>query len=178
MTDSEAIKKLKINLQDEAAFKYLINSYQKQLYFIIRRIVVFHEDADDVLQNTFLKIWKGLPNFNEDAKFYTWAYRIATNEAITFINKKKKENNISLENVSFFMTAPKAEFNYDGDEIQQKLEDAIVTLPEKQRAVFHLKYFDDLKYEEISKILGTSVVALKASYHHAVKKIEQFIETN
>lgn len=178
MTDSEAIQKLKINLQDEGAFRHLIKTYQEKLYYIIRRIVVFHEDADDVLQNTFLKIWKGLPNFNEESEFYTWAYRIATNEAITFINKKKKENNISLENVSFFMTAPKAEFNYDGDEIQQKLEEAIITLPEKQRAVFHLKYFDDLKYDEISKILDTSVGALKASYHHAVKKIEQFLESN
>lgn len=178
MNDEIAIKNLQNNLNSDEAFKYLINKYQEKLYYIIRRIVIIHDDADDVLQNTFLKIWKGINSFNSDSGFYTWAYRIATNEAITFINKKKKEKNIPIDDVSFFLTAPKAEFNFSGDEIQEKLEEAIIRLPEKQRAVFHMKYFDNLKYEEMSKIMETSVGALKASYHHAVKKIENFIQTN
>jgi RNA polymerase sigma-70 factor (ECF subfamily) len=159
------------------AFNLLVRQYQQRLYWHIRKMVIDHDDTDDILQNVFIKAFNGLSSFREDSKIFTWLYRIATNECITFLNNKKKrffipmvdvENQLSnnLENDSYF----------NGDRIQMRLQQAILTLPEKQRLVFNMKYYEDMKYEDMSEILGTSVGALKASYHHAVKKIEEFMK--
>ena len=161
------------------AFQRLMQDYQKPLYNHVRNIVLNHDDANDVLQNTFVKIFQNLKNFKGDSKLFTWMYRIATNEALTFLNQKAKKSGISsveLQNAA--IENLKADIYFDGDEIQIKLQKAIALLPEKQQLVFKMKYFEDLKYEEISEILGTSVGALKASYHHAVKKIEAFVTIN
>ena len=159
------------------AFNLIVLKYQEKLYWHIRRIVIVHDDADDVLQNVLIKAWKGLPKFKAESQLYTWLYRIATNESITFLNKKKKHFFIPMVNVEHELTESlETEQHYSGDEIQMKLQKAILTLPEKQRIVFNMKYYDEMKYDEISKILGTSVGALKASYHHAVKKIENFLK--
>tara|TARA_B100000809_G_scaffold146995_1_gene144520 strand:+ start:9722 stop:10150 length:429 start_codon:yes stop_codon:yes gene_type:complete len=140
-------------------------------------MVITHEDADDVTQNTLIKAWKGLHNFKEESQLYTWLYRIASNESITFLNKKKKRFFISMNDVEFELSqALESDEQYSGDEIQLTLQKAILTLPEKQRLVFNMRYYDELKYADISKILGTSEGALKASYHHAVKKIENYIK--
>lgn len=158
------------------AFQKLLREYQKPLYNHIRNIVLNHDDADDVLQNTFIKVFQNLKNFKGESKLFSWMYRIATNEAITFLNQKAKKNNTTSEELqSKIVDNLKADSYFDGDEIQFKLQKAIANLPEKQQLVFKMKYFEELKYEEISEILGTSVGALKASYHHAVKKIETFV---
>lgn len=160
-------------------FNLIVRKYQQRIYWHIRRIVISHDDADDIVQNTFIKAWKYLDNFREDSQLFTWLYRIATNESITFLNKKRKRFFISLVDVENELSNKiETDSYFDGDEIQKKLQKAILTLPEKQRIVFNMKYFDELKYEEISEILETSVGALKASYHHAVKKIETFIENS
>ena len=139
-------------------------------------MVIDHDDADDVTQDVFIKIWKNLPGFRNDAQLYTWMYRIATNECITFLNKKKQKNNVPLDEVDYELSDTLASSDqFSGDKIQMKLQQAILTLPDKQRLVFNMKYFDDMKYEDMSEVLGTSVGALKASYHLAVKKIESFI---
>lgn len=159
------------------AYNLIVLKYQKRLYWHIRRMVITHEDADDVLQNTLIKAWKGLANFKEESQLYSWLYRIATNETITFLNKKRKRFFIPLNDVEKELSGKlESDDFYTGDEIQLKLQKAILTLPEKQRLVFNMKYYDKLKYEDISKILGTSVGGLKASYHLAVKKIETFIK--
>jgi len=161
------------------AFQELVRLYQKPLYNHIRTIVLSHDDADDVLQNTFVKVFQYLKNFKGESKLFSWMYRIATNEAITFINAKAKRNGISGEALLEKQASNlEADAFFDGNEIQLKLQKAIHTLPEKQQLVFKMKYFEELKYEEISEILGTSVGALKASYHLAVKKIESFFEEN
>nr|WP_315258250.1 sigma-70 family RNA polymerase sigma factor [uncultured Flavobacterium sp.] len=161
------------------AFQRLMQDYQKPLYNHVRNIVLNHDDANDVLQNTFVKIFQNLKNFKGESKLFTWMYRIATNEALTFLNQKAKKSGISsVELQNKALENLKADIYFDGDEIQIKLQKAIALLPEKQQLVFKMKYFEDLKYEEISEILGTSVGALKASYHHAVKKIEAFVTTN
>ena len=161
------------------AFQRLMQDYQKPLYNHVRNIVLSHDDADDVLQNTFVKVFQNLKNFKGDSKLFTWMYRIATNEALTFLNQKAKKSGISsVELQNKAIDNLKADVYFDGDEIQIKLQKAIAQLPDKQQLVFKMKYFEDLKYEEISEILGTSVGALKASYHHAVKKIEAFVTTN
>lgn len=158
------------------AFNLIVRKYQERLYYYIRRMVVDHDDADDVLQNTFVKAWKGLGKFRAEANLYTWLYRIATNEALTFIQKRNKQNKVSLDDAANYLSQNlESDHYYSGDEIQQKLQTAIETLPEKQKEVFILKYFEEKKYDEISEILGTSVGALKASYHHAVKKIEKYL---
>jgi RNA polymerase sigma-70 factor (ECF subfamily) len=159
------------------AYNLIVRKYQKKIYWHIRRMVIVHEDADDVVQNTLVKAWKGLPKFKEEAKLYTWLYRIATNEAITFLNKKRKRFFVHIVDVEneLSKTLESDDF-YSGGEIQLKLQKAILTLPEKQRIVFNMKYYDEMKYDEIAEILTTSVGALKASYHHAVKKIEKFIK--
>ncbi len=178
MTDQQLIEQFKAGEQSQRAFELIVQKYQERLYWMIRRIVQDHDDADDVLQNVFIKAWKGLANFREDSNLYTWLYRIATNESITHINKRKKDLFLSADDPSV-QIAEKGNMNDpDGDEIMAKLEAAIATLPDKQRAVFHLKYFEDKKYDEISTILDTSVGALKASYHHAVKKIESFLNSD
>jgi RNA polymerase sigma-70 factor (ECF subfamily) len=140
-------------------------------------MVLDHDDTDDILQNTFIKAFKALDNFREDSKIYTWLYKIATNECITFLNNKKKRFFVPMVDVEYQLSQNlQTDAYFNGDRIQMKLQQALLTLPDKQRLVFNMKYFDDLKYEEISEILGTSVGALKASYHHAVKKIEEFIK--
>ena len=161
-----------------SAFGKVIEHYSEQLYWHIRRMVIDHDDANDVLQNTFIKAWTNIDNFRGDAKLSTWLYKIAINESITFINKKKVQNNISLDDDDSFLTNNlEADKYFDGDEAQLKLQRAIATLPEKQRLVFNMRYYDEMKYEDMSEILGTSVGALKASYHHALKKIETFLRT-
>lgn len=162
-----------------AAFEKLLQYYQRPLYNHIRNIVLNHDDTDDVLQNTFVKVFRYLKDFNGNSKLFSWMYRIATNEAITFINNKAKKNGTTSEALqSKIVDNLKADTYFDGNEIQIKLQKAVALLPEKQQLVFKMKYYEELKYEEISEILGTSVGALKASYHHAVKKIEGFVKTN
>ncbi|WP_333601109.1 RNA polymerase sigma factor [Flavobacterium sp.] len=161
------------------AFQKLLQDYQKPLYYHIRNIVLNHDDADDVLQNTFVKVFQYLKDFKGDSKLFSWMYRIATNEAITFINQKAKRNGSTSEAMqSKIVDNLKADTYFDGNEIQLKLQKAITLLPEKQQLVFKMKYYEEIKYEDMSEILGTSVGALKASYHHAVKKIEDFMKTN
>lgn len=161
------------------AFRELVHLYQKPLYFHIRNIVLNHDDADDVLQNTFIKVYQNLSNFKGESKLYSWMYRIATNEALNFINQKAKKNNVTLEEwQNKAINNLESDSYYEGDEIQLKLQKAIATLPEKQQLVFKMKYFQELKYEEISEIVETSVGALKASYHLAVKKIEEFLKND
>ena len=177
--EAEIVEQLRKQATCRDAFGKVIEHYSEQLYWHIRRMVIDHDDTNDVLQNTFIKAWTNIDNFRGDAKLSTWLYKIAINESITFINKKKVQNNISLDDDdSFLVNNLEADRYFDGDEAQQKLQRAIATLPEKQRLVFNMRYYDEMKYEEMSEILGTSVGALKASYHHALKKIETFFENN
>jgi RNA polymerase sigma-70 factor (ECF subfamily) len=158
------------------ALTLLINTYQKKLYWQIRRIVINHDDADDALQNTFIKAWQGLQNFNQNSSLFTWLYRIATNEALQILREKARKNNIPYEQVSYYLSNTLTSDPYfKGDEIQKKLQEAILSLPEKQRIVFNMRYYEEISYEEMAEILDTSVGALKASYHHAVKKIEEHL---
>ena len=175
--DSEILEKFSNEKTRNEAFSLLIEKYRQKIYWHIRRLVIDHDDADDLVQEVFIKVWKNLSNFRKDSQLYTWLYRIATNECITFLNKKKQKNNISIdEDVSSYLTNSLVEGSYfNGDKAQMKLQKALLTLPDKQRLVFNMKYFDDLKYEEISEILGTSVGGLKASFHLAVKKIERYL---
>ncbi len=177
--DAEILRKFQDEKTRNEAFNLLLKKYQQKIYWHIRRMVIDHDDADDIAQDTFVKVWKNLPGFRSDAQLYTWMYRIATNECITFLNKKKQKNNIPLDDVAYELADTLADSTYfNGDKAQLKLQQAILTLPEKQRLVFNMKYYDDLKYEEISDVLGTSVGALKASFHLAVKKIETFLLSN
>lgn len=158
------------------AFNLLVRKYQKRLYSIIRRMVIDHDDADDVVQNTFIKIWSALDGFRSDSQLYTWMYRIATNESLSFLKKKRTAFFIPMIQVENKLSQRlESDEQFSGDKVQLKLQKAILRLPEKQRLVFNLKYFEEMKYEDMSEVLGTSVGALKASYHHAVKKIEQFL---
>ncbi len=179
ISDREIIEKFKDPARREAAFSNLVEKYQEKLYWHCRRLVLTHENADDALQNTFIKIWKNLDHFRAESSLYTWLFRIATNESLSLLKSMKKhgqEGNQPFEE----RIAENLESDpyFDGDEIMLKLQKAIASLPEKQRAVFNLKYYEDLKYEEMSGILHTSVGALKASYHHAVKKIEKFLNND
>ena len=163
----------------ETAFRQLVSQYSRPLYSHVRSIVIDHDDADDVLQNTFIKVFQNLKSFKGESKLFSWLYRIATNEAITHLGLKAKKNNITNEELQQkALQNLEADEYFEGDAMQVKLQQAITSLPEKQQLVFRMKYFEDLKYEEISDILGTSVGALKASYHHAVKKIEEFINNH
>jgi RNA polymerase sigma factor (sigma-70 family) len=174
--DEEILSKFRDEKTRNEAFNLLLKKYQQKIYWHVRRMVIDHDDADDIVQDVFIKIWKNLPGFRNDAQLYTWMYRIATNECITFLNKKKQKNNVSLDDVDYELSDTLAGSDqFSGDQIQRKLQEAILTLPDKQRLVFNMKYYDDMKYEEMSDVLGTSVGALKASYHLAVKKIESFI---
>jgi len=171
--DTDIIEGIKTPGREEEAFNALVMKYQERLYYHIRKIVISHEDADDALQNTFLKVWRSVSGFRSDASLFTWLYRIATNEALTLLKQKKKRTFAPWVDVESKMgDALKSDPWFDGDRIQLQLQQAILKLPEKQRLVFNMKYFDELKYEDMAQILGTSVGALKASYHHAVKKIE------
>ncbi len=179
LEEKEFIQQLLNPKMQNEAFQKLLLTYQKPLYNHIRNIVLNHDDTNDVLQNTFIKVFNNLKNFKGDSKLFSWMYRIATNEALTFLNQKAKKSGITSEAIQNKMIDNlQADVFFDGDEIQLKLQKAIAILPEKQQLVFKMKYFEELKYEEISEIIGTSVGALKASYHHAVKKIEAFINTN
>lgn len=176
--DEEAllVKRLQNEKTQKEAFSVLVKTYSEQLYWQIRKIVIAHDDANDVLQNTFIKIWTNIDNFRGDSKLVTWLYKIAINESITFINKQRQQQNIPLDDEENFLSSKlESDSYFDGDEAQLLLQKAILTLPEKQRIVFNMKYFDEMKYEDMSEILDTSVGALKASYHHAVKKIEEFL---
>lgn len=159
-----------------SALSHLIAKYQQRLYWHIRKIVIDHDDSDDVLQNTFIKIWKGLENFKGESQLYTWIYRIATNEALTLLRQKQKRQTTSINPIEYELSKNLESDNYfTGDEIQLKLQQAILTLPEKQRLVFNMRYYDETPYEQMSEILETSVGALKASYHIAAKKIEEIL---
>jgi RNA polymerase sigma-70 factor (ECF subfamily) len=160
----------------ERGFTAIIKKYQEKLYWHIRRMVVEHEDANDILQNMFIKVWKGLENFREDSQLYTWMYRIATNECLSFLEQQKKRKTVSLSNEETGLSNQlKADKNFDINKAEWKLQLAMQQLPEKQKAVFNLRYYDEMPYEEMSRVLETSEGALKASYHHAVKKIEDYI---
>ena len=170
------VKQLKNKHSQEKAFRDLIELYKERLYWHIRKIVIIHDDADDVLQNTFVKVYKNIGGFKGNSKLFSWIYRIATNEAISHLNRESKLKNIDIDSLQFqYVEKLYADEYFDGDEIQLKLQRALVTLPQKQRMVFNMKYFDDMKYTDISEILETSVGALKASYHHARKKIEKHL---
>lgn len=170
------VKQLQNPVKKEQAFRQLISEYKERLYWHIRKIVISHDDADDVLQNTFIKIFKGINNFNQDSKLYSWMYRIATNESITFINKRAKQRNVDISEMKQdLITNLQSDEWFNGDEIQRLLQEAVSKLPNKQQLVFNMKYFDNMKYSEISDILQTSVGGLKASYYHAVKKIEHYL---
>lgn len=158
------------------AFSQVVSHYSESLYWQIRKMVISHDDADDLLQNTFLKAWQSIGYFRGEARISTWLYRIAVNETLTFLSKQRQQNNIPIDGEdSFLIEQLESDEWFDGDEAQKLLQEAIVRLPEKQRLIFNMHYFDELKYEEISRILGTSVGGLKASYHHAVKKIEEYL---
>lgn len=163
----------------EQAFTSLVKKYQEKLYWHIRRLVITHDDANDVLQNMFIKVWKGLQNFREDSQLYTWLYRIATNESLTYLEQQKKRTSVSLNDVENGLSNRiKSDANFDASRLEWKLQLGIQQLPEKQRIVFNLRYYDEMPYEEMSKVLETSAGALKASYHHAAKKIEEYILNN
>jgi len=171
-------KLLVAQLQDkrtvDTAFRTLMTQYKERLYWHIRKIVLNHEDTDDVLQNTFIKVYHNIHSFKGNSKLYSWMYRIATNESLSFIKKRAKEKQIdSLETQNMLLDNLESDVYFDGDEIQHKLQLAVAQLPQKQRLVFNMKYFDNMKYDTISEVLETSVGGLKASYHHAVKKIEK-----
>ena len=158
------------------AFTQVVKQYSESLYWQIRKMVVSHDDADDLLQNTFLKAWQNIIYFRGDARLSTWLYRIAINETLTFLARQRQQNNVPLDGEDTFLIEQlESDEWFDGDEAQRLLQEAVFRLPEKQRLIFNMHYFDEMKYEEISRILGTSVGALKASYHHAVKKIEEYL---
>lgn len=160
----------------ERAFGILMNEYKERLYWHIRKILISHEDTDDALQNTFVKVWKSIDGFREESNLFTWLYRIATNEAITLLHQKRKRSFVPWEGVDRKLSETlEADEYFSGDQLERKLQKAVLELPEKQRIVFTMKYFDEMKYEDMAEILQTSEGALKASYHHAVKKIEKYM---
>lgn len=177
MEDQELIRRLLDPATQNQAFGQLMQLYGRPLYHHIRGMVIDHDDADDVLQNTFVKVFRHVKDFKGESKLFSWMYRIATNEALSFIKQRAKRHRISSEEMHDRMINNlKADVYYDGGEIEIKLQKAIALLPEKQKLVFNMRYFQEIKYEEMSEILGTSAGALKASYHHAVKKIEEYMK--
>ncbi|MBS1928701.1 MAG: sigma-70 family RNA polymerase sigma factor [Chitinophagaceae bacterium] len=177
LDDKELLDQFRSEQTKEQAFTKIIQKYQERLYWHIRRMVIGHEDANDVLQNMFIKVWKNLHNFREDSQLFTWLYRIATNESLTYLQQQKKRMAYSLsDDESPLINKIKADEHFDSQRLEWKLQLAIQKLPEKQRTVFNLRYFEEMPYEEMSRVLETSEGALKASYHHAVKKIEEFIK--
>jgi RNA polymerase sigma-70 factor, ECF subfamily len=172
-SDSELLHLFRNQKSKETAFNLIVEKYKERLYWHIRKLLLTHEDTDDTLQNVFIKVWTGLEHFREESGLFTWLYRIATNESLTFLNSKKRRFLLPLVDVEKQLANTLENDPYfNGDELQLKLQKAILTLPEKQRVVFNMKYFEELKYEEMAEILETSVGALKASFHHAMKKIE------
>ena len=177
--EAKLLSLLKLDNSKELAFKTLVKRYKEKLYWHIRKIVISHNDADDVLQNTFIKIFRNIDKFKGDSKLYTWMYRIATNESISFLNSKAKRNQVSNETLNEnALQNLVADVYFEGDEIQLKLQKAIAQLPRIQQLVFNMRYFDDIKYKDMSSILETSEGALKASYHIAVKKIKTYLQAD
>jgi RNA polymerase sigma-70 factor (ECF subfamily) len=177
--DSEILKQFSVAETRNQAFTLLVNKYKRRLYWHIRKIVVDHDDTDDALQVTFIKAWKGLDNFKQESQLFTWLYRIATNEALNTLRQKNKLNSTSIHPIEYQLSKSlESDHFFKGDEIEMKLQQAILTLPEKQRIVFNMRYYDETPYEQMSQILDTSVGALKASYHHAAKKVEDFLVNN
>jgi RNA polymerase sigma-70 factor (ECF subfamily) len=161
------------------AFEQVVNHYSEKLYWQIRKMVLSHDDANDLLQNTWIKVWIHIDLFRGEAKLSTWLYKIAINESITFLNKQRAQNHVSIDEEAVFLSERlETDAYFDGDAAQLKLQKAILTLPEKQRLVFNFRYYEEMSYEEMSEVTGTSVGALKASYHHAVKKIEDFLQVD
>jgi RNA polymerase sigma-70 factor (ECF subfamily) len=178
-SDALLLRQFREPKSKEQAYTAIIKKYQERLYWHIRRMVVDHDDANDVLQNMFIRVWNGLENFKEESQLYTWLYRIATNESLTFLEGQKKRSAVSLSDVETGLSNKiKADKHFDPNRLEWKLQLAIQQLPEKQRTVFLLRYYDEMPYEEMSRVLETSEGALKASYHHAVKKIEDFIKNH
>ncbi|MCL6272976.1 RNA polymerase sigma factor [Muricauda sp. 2012CJ35-5] len=179
ITEETLVEELKHKESQAKAFEVLVNTYKERLYWHIRRIVLDHDDADDVLQNTFIKVYRNIDGFKGDSKLYSWMYRIATNESLTFLKQKSKKAGISDGELKTAMVEKlESDVYFEGDEIQLKLQKALATLPDKQKLVFNMKYYQDMKYEDISVALETSVGALKSSYHLAVKKIETYLKSN
>ncbi|MEM6361733.1 MAG: sigma-70 family RNA polymerase sigma factor [Bacteroidota bacterium] len=177
MEDKELLEKLRNEETRNFAFNQLVRKYQERIYWHIRKMVIDHDDADDIVQDVFVKVYKAIGKFREDAQLFTWIYRIATNECLTFLNKKKRRFFLPIGDVEAELNNKlDTSSDLDGDQIQMKLQKALLKLPAKQRLVFNMKYYDEMKYEEISEITNTSVGALKASYHHAVKKIEDLLK--
>ena len=174
--DEELVASFREHKTKESAFTAIVKKYQERIYWQIRRLVINHEDANDVMQNVFIKAWNGLDNFRAEAQLFTWLYRIAVNESLSYLDQQKKRSNISIEDAGLHLEEKlHSEKDFDSNKAVWKLQLAIQQLPEKQRIVFNLRYFEEMGYEEMSQILETSVGALKASYHHAVKKIEDYI---
>lgn len=178
-SDSELLQKFREPDSRNYAFNLIVRKYQQRIYYHIRKIVIDHDDTHDVVQNTFIKVLNGLSNFREDSQLYTWLYRIATNESLTFLKKKRTKFFIPFSDVEYELSETlMAGSNMNSDRLQMKLQKAVLQLPQQQRIVFNMRYFDGMKYEEIAKVLDLSVGALKAHYHHAVKKIEKYITSS
>jgi RNA polymerase sigma-70 factor (ECF subfamily) len=176
LSDSELLVQFRTPATKESAYTSLVRKYQEKIYWHIRRMVIDHDDANDVLQNVLIRVWNGLGNFREDSQLFTWLYRVATNECLTWLEQQKKKSSVSLSEVeSGLSNKIKADRHFDANKLEWKLQLAIQQLPEKQRIVFGLRYYDEMPYEQMSKVLETSEGALKASYHHAVKKIEDYM---
>ncbi len=177
LTDAELLLAFQVPETRESAYTQLIKKYQERLYWHIRRLVVSHDDANDVLQNVLIRIWKGLDGFRAESQLYTWLYRIATNECLSFLEQQTRRSSVSLdqEGSDHLANLVRADQHFDADKAEWKLQLAIQGLPEKQRLVFTLRYYDEMPYEEMSRVLDTSEGALKASYHHAVKKVEDYL---
>lgn len=178
-SDTELLEQFRDTATREKAYTAIIRKYQEKLYWHLRRMVVNHDDANDVLQNVLIRVWNGLEKFREDSQLYTWLYRVATNECLTYLEQQKKRASVSLSEVETGLENKiRAEQNFDANKLEWRLQLAIQQLPEKQRIVFQLRYYDEMPYEEMSRVLETSEGALKASYHHAVKKIEDYIKNH
>lgn len=176
MEDQELLLKIKNEESRNYGFNLLVRKYQERIYWLVRKMVIDHDDADDLVQEIFIKVWQHLDQYRSDSKLFTWIYRIAVNECLGFLRKKKKRFLLPIVNVENELSKKIDDSSQmDGDEIQLKLQKALLTLPEKQRLVFNMKYYDELKYEEMAEILGGTTGSLKASYHHAVKKIESYL---
>jgi RNA polymerase sigma factor (sigma-70 family) len=178
LEDSELLAKIRNPDTRNYGFNLLVRTYQQRVYWHVRKMVIDHDDADDLTQETFIKVHHAIDRFREDARLFTWIYRIATNECLNFLTRKKRRFFLPIEDVSGELQAKVQQADLGGDEVQKKLQMALVKLPDKQRLVFNMKHFDDMSYEQISEITGTSVGALKASFHHAVKKIEEFLASS
>ena len=179
MEDHEILLKFQDPASRNLAFNQLVRKYQSKVYWHVRKMVVDHDDADDLTQDVFIKVWKYLNDFRQDAALFTWIYRIATNECLNFLSSKRRKFLLPLTDVSAELIAKvEADPALAGDEIERKLQQAILRLPDKQRLVFNLRYYDEMPYEQMSEVTGTSVGALKASYHHAVKKVEDYVTRN